>query len=323
MTLTLVTGGAGYIGAHVVERLLQEGHNVRVLDNLSTGDVERLKGFSIEFFKGDIQDVKVVKECLEGVENVVHLAASKSVEESVLNPRKYYLNNYMGTMKFLSVMSESNVKKVIFSSSAAVYEPIKNGLLDENSPTVPPSPYGKSKLMSERLLESMTCIEAVSFTCLRFFNVIGASNPNLGDFSDFNLIPKSLRRIQNGMSPVINGSSFNTVDGTCVRDYVDVRDVADAHVMALSAPQLAWDFEIFNLGSGHGYTVLEIISKLEEIMGSNLKPIFEDARAGDPPFLVAECSKIRRVLGWKPRYNLDSMIESSVNSWLSFERTQL
>jgi UDP-glucose 4-epimerase len=125
------------------------------------------------------------------------------------------------------------------------------------------------------------------------------------------------------MSPVINGSSFNTVDGTCVRDYVDVRDVADAHVMALSAPQLAWDFEIFNLGSGHGYTVLEIISKLEEIMGSNLKPIFEDARAGDPPFLVAECSKIRRVLGWKPRYNLDSMIESSVNSWLSFERTQL
>lgn len=315
MPLTLVTGGAGYIGAHVVCRLLVEGHQVRVLDDLSTGKLERIGDLPIEFINGRIQDKEIVNESLADVDFVVHLAASKSVEESVLLPHKYFLNNFLGTMELLSVVLQSKVRKFVFSSSAAVYKPVPRGYLNEESCTEPPSPYGYSKLKCEELLRLLGSVSSISFTCLRFFNVIGSEKPELGDSSSFNLVPKSLSRISQGLPPVINGNSFGTPDGTCIRDYVDVRDVAEAHVRSLGDHEKNWNFEVFNLGSGNGYSVLEILGSIENKLDTKLVPAIGDRRPGDPPYLVADYRKINAALGWKPNFDLDSMIESSIWAW--------
>lgn len=315
MPLTLVTGGAGYIGAHVVSRLLIEGHQVRVLDDLSTGDLARIRDLPLEFINGRIQDKEILIESLKDVDYVVHLAASKSVEESMSLPSKYFFNNFLGTMELLSAVLHSKVRKFVFSSSAAVYQPVLQGYLNEESSTKPPSPYGNSKLKCEELMKLLSSVSSIAFTCLRFFNVIGSERPELGDSSSFNLIPKSLSRIAQGLPPVINGNSFETPDGTCVRDYVDVRDVAEAHVRTLCVDESDWRFEIFNLGSGNGYSVLEILSSIEKRLDKHLVPTILERRPGDPPYLVADYRKINAALGWKPSFDLDSMIESSIRAW--------
>ena len=315
MPLTLVTGGAGYIGAHVVSRLLIEGHQVRVLDDLSTGKLERIIDLPIEFLNGRIQDREMVIQALKNVDYVVHLAASKSVEESMLLPTKYLHNNFLGTMDLLGVVLHSNVRKFVFSSSAAVYQPILQGCLSEKSSTQPPSPYGNSKLKCEELMKLISSVSSISFTCLRFFNVIGSERPEFGDSSSFNLVPKTLFRISQGLSPVINGTNFDTPDGTCIRDYVDVRDVAEAHVRSLRESEKEWAFEVFNLGSGHGYSVLEVLNSIGKKLNKNLVPESQEKRPGDPPYLVADFRKIQTMLGWKTNFDLDSMIESSIRAW--------
>ena len=311
----LVTGGAGYIGSHVVRELLGVGYKVKVIDDFSTGHHSRIASLPIDIFEGKFQNSSILTRALVDVDSIIHLAASKSVEESVFDPEKYYRENYFGTMKLINEVCQSQIKRFVFSSSAAVYHPMPNAQLNEDSLVGPPSPYGLSKLLCEKLLESTSMVSQVQFTSLRYFNVIGSGALNLGDTSTFNLVPKTLQRIEIGLNPVINGNDWNTLDGTCVRDYVDVRDVADAHVRALENNSRSKSLVTYNLGSGQGFSVLEIIDSILKEIGVVVSPEFGPSRLGDPPYLVASFEKINRELGWKPKYKLGEMIKSSVAAW--------
>lgn len=311
----LVTGGAGYIGSHVVRELLGVGYKVKVIDDFSTGHHSRIASLPIDFFEGKFQDSSILTRALADVDSIIHLAASKSVEESMFDPEKYYSNNYFGTMKLINEACQWHIKRFVFSSSAAVYHPMPNVQLNEDSLVGPPSPYGLSKLLCEKLFESTSMVSQIQFTSLRYFNVIGSGAPNLGDTSTFNLVPKTLQRIENGLAPVINGNNLDTIDGTCVRDYVDVRDIADAHVRALENNSQSKSLVTYNLGSGQGFSVLEIIDTILKEIGKFITPEFGLSRPGDPQYLVASFEKINRELGWKPKYNLGEMIKSSVAAW--------
>lgn len=311
----LVTGGAGYIGSHVVRELLGVGYRVKVIDDFSSGHRSRIANLPINFFEGKFQDLNILTRALVDVDSIIHLAASKSVEESVYDPEKYYRDNFFGTMKLINEVCQWQIKRFVFSSSAAVYHPIPNAQLSEDSLLGPPSPYGLSKLLCEKLFELFSKVSQIQFTSLRYFNVIGSGAPNLGDTSTFNLVPKTLQRIENGLAPVINGNNLDTPDGTCVRDYIDVRDVADAHVRALENNFPSKGLITYNLGSGQGFSVLEIIDSILKEIGVVVSPEFEPSRLGDPSYLVASFEKINRELGWEPKYKIGEMIKSSVAAW--------
>ena len=305
----LVTGGAGYIGAHVSELLQENGYSVRIFDDFSNGLERRVKNFK-DIFKGNVTDREAVVKSMEGMDAVIHLAAKKAVGESVSNPLKYYTNNVGGTMNVLAAMSLKKVNKLVFSSSAAVYSPSEKDAIEESDPTDPLSPYGATKLLSEQLISKVGQAEGFSTISLRYFNVVGSKKVEFGDNSRDNLVPKVFAAFKEGKSPEIYGADYPTKDGTCIRDYIHVQDLAEAHLVALKQLDTKVD-GVYNVGSGTGYSVKEIFDQLEESMAVKLNPVISARRPGDSPKLIASIKKIEKDLGWRPKATLKEMIDSA------------
>jgi len=316
----LVTGGAGYIGSHMVKLLLDGGAKVTVLDDLSTGHADAVRGG--KFVRGDIGDFHSTKELLrqDGIEAVIHFAASSLAAESVANPQKYQARNVDGTAALLRAMREAAVEKIVFSSTAAVYGEPQRLPIDEAHPTRPLNPYGASKLAVERMLAESCAAYGLSAAVLRYFNAAGAApGSGLGERHDpeTHLIPLVLRAAASNGSVSVFGNDYPTRDGTCVRDYIHVSDLCVAHLQALEWLAAGGRCESFNLGNGAGATVLEVIEAARRVTGRDIKSLFSARRAGDPASLVADAAKARRVLGWQPaRADIEGIVRDAWN----FER---
>jgi UDP-glucose 4-epimerase len=311
MSKILITGGAGYIGAHVAAELLSQGYSVRIYDDFSNGLHRRVDGKFRDVVDGDILDREKLIQAMKGIDGVIHLAAKKSVEESVKNPLKYYENNVGGTLSLLAAMSVKSVKNLIFSSSAAVYSPNDKDAIEENDPTVPLSPYGATKLLSEELISKVGSAEQISQISLRYFNVVGSVLAEFGDNSKDNLVPKVFQAVKSGKRPEIYGTDYPTPDGSCIRDYIHVQDLAKAHIAALKKCESGFTSAIYNVGSGSGYSVKELMAQISESLGRDINPQESPARAGDSPKLVASIEKIKIELTWRPEASLKEMIDSS------------
>jgi len=311
MSKVLVTGGAGYIGANLCRVLLENGFEVRVFDDFSNGLKARLQGMKVEIHKGDILDRAALNSAVSGVDSVIHLAAKKSVEESVEEPLKYYENNFSGTLNLLAAMASADVKKIVFSSTAVVYASAGLEALSENDKKEPLSPYAHTKLLSEEVLSLALQSEGISSISLRYFNVVGAGGAGLVDNARDNLVPKTFAALRSNRSPEIYGDDYSTRDGTCIRDYIHVVDLAESHLMALKALDQQAIAQAFNVGSGSGYTVKEVLAQIQKSSGIEFTPNLLQRRSGDPESLVANIDKIEEELGWQPRLSLKEMIDSA------------
>jgi UDP-glucose 4-epimerase len=320
-TSILVTGGAGYIGSHVVRQLVERGERVVVLDNLSTGYRSAVLGAPLVV--GNSGDAETVNRVLaeHRVETVMHFAAHTIVPESVSNPLKYYGNNTCATRNLLECCDRAGVKHFVFSSTAAVYGIPAEGLASEESPTAPINPYGLSKLMSEWMLRDLAAASPLRYVALRYFNVAG-SDPGgrLGHTApQATLLVKVACQHAAGVRPGLQifGTDYPTPDGTGVRDYIHVEDLASAHLRALDYLRDGGATTTLNCGYGHGFSVREVLRTVERVSGKALKVEESPRRAGDPPSLVAKADRIRAVLGWEPR--LDDL-ETIVRTQLEWEQ---
>ena len=311
MSKVLVTGGAGYIGAHVAAELLKSGYSIRIYDDFSNGLHRRVDGKFRDIVDGDMLDRVKLLAALDGIDAVIHLAAKKAVEESVKDPLKYYENNVGGTLNLLGAMAAKGVKELVYSSSAAVYSPNDKEAVLEDDPTAPLSPYGASKLLSEQLISSVGSAEQISNISLRYFNVVGSNIAEFGDNSKDNLVPKVFLALKNGKRPQIYGSDYPTPDGTCIRDYIHVQDLALAHLAALKKVESGYISQVYNVGSGKGYSVKEMMDQIAKSLGRDINPEVSQARAGDSPKLIASIDKIKEQLGWSPKASLEEMIDSA------------
>ena len=311
MSKVLVIGGAGYIGAHICQSLVDNGYSVRIFDDFSNGLHSRINGKFTDLVEASVLDRSALISAMEGIDSVIHLAAKKAVEESVLNPLKYYEHNVGGTLNILAAMAVKKVKKIVFSSTAAVYAPSEKSAIDETDLLAPLSPYGATKVMAEELIKSVGAAEGFSTISLRYFNVVGSTKYEFADNSKDNLVPKVFAAIKRGESQEIYGSDYPTKDGTCIRDYIHVADLADSHLSALKRVESAMVHEVYNVGSGKGYSVKEMIEQISKSMNKELIPRLCPRRAGDTPQLIASISKIERELGWKPKRSLKEMIDSA------------
>ncbi|HKQ81775.1 MAG TPA: UDP-glucose 4-epimerase GalE [Steroidobacteraceae bacterium] len=315
----LVTGGAGYIGSHVVRQLGERGERVTVLDNLSTGF--RSAVLHGQLVVGDTGDRELVSRVLKehGIETVMHFAAHTIVPESVSNPLKYYGNNTCSTRSLLQCCQEAGIKHFVFSSTAAVYGTPEGGIAAEDSPTQPINPYGLSKLMSEWMLRDLAFATALRYVVLRYFNVAGSDpEARIGQSTiGATLLTKVACEAAVGKRPqvAVYGTDYSTPDGTGVRDYIHVEDLADAHVRALDYLRKGGASATLNCGYGHGYSVRELLAAVEKAAGKPLKIIEEPRRAGDPPALVSKAVRVREVLGWTPKYDDLATIVSSQLAW--------
>ena len=311
MSKVLVTGGAGYIGAHVAAELLKSGYSIRIYDDFSNGLHRRVDGKFRDIVDGDMLDRVKLLAALDGIDAVIHLAAKKAVEESVKDPLKYYENNVGGSLNLLGAMAAKGVKQLVYSSSAAVYSPNDKEAVVEDDPTAPLSPYGASKLLSEQLISSVGSAEQISNISLRYFNVVGSNIAEFGDNSKDNLVPKVFLALKNGKRPQIYGSDYPTPDGTCIRDYIHVQDLALAHLAALKKVESGYISQVYNVGSGKGYSVKEMMDQISKSLGRDINPEVSQARAGDSPKLIASIDKIKEQLGWSPKASLEEMIDSA------------
>ena len=311
MSKVLVTGGAGYIGAHVAAELLKSGYSIRIYDDFSNGLHRRVDGKFRDIVDGDMLDRVKLLAALDGIDAVIHLAAKKAVEESVKDPLKYYENNVGGSLNLLGAMAAKGVKQLVYSSSAAVYSPNDKEAVLEDDPTAPLSPYGASKLLAEQLISSVGSAEQISNISLRYFNVVGSNIAEFGDNSKDNLVPKVFLALKNGKRPQIYGSDYPTPDGTCIRDYIHVQDLALAHLAALKRVESGYISQVYNVGSGKGYSVKEMMDQISKSIGRDINPEFSPARAGDSPKLIASIDKIKEQLGWSPKASLEEMIDSA------------
>ena len=311
MSKVLVTGGAGYIGAHVAAELLKSGYSIRIYDDFSNGLHRRVDGKFRDIVDGDMLDRVKLLAALDGIDAVIHLAAKKAVEESVKDPLKYYENNVGGTLNLLGAMAAKGVKQLVYSSSAAVYSPNDKEAVLEDDPTAPLSPYGASKLLAEQLISSVGSAEQISNISLRYFNVVGSNIAEFGDNSKDNLVPKVFLALKNGKRPQIYGSDYPTPDGTCIRDYIHVQDLALAHLAALKKVESGYISQVYNVGSGKGYSVKEMMDQIAKSIGRDINPEVSPARAGDSPKLIASIDKIKEQLGWSPKASLEEMIDSA------------
>jgi UDP-glucose 4-epimerase len=311
MSKVLVTGGAGYIGAHVAAELLKSGYGIRIYDDFSNGLHRRVDGKFRDIVDGDMLDRVKLLAALDGIDAVIHLAAKKAVEESVKDPLKYYENNVGGSLNLLGAMAAKGVKQLVYSSSAAVYSPNDKEAVLEDDPTAPLSPYGASKLLAEQLISSVGSAEQISNISLRYFNVVGSNIAEFGDNSKDNLVPKVFLALKNGKRPQIYGSDYPTPDGTCIRDYIHVQDLALAHLAALKKVESGYISQVYNVGSGKGYSVKEMMDQISKSIGRDINPEVSQARAGDSPKLIASIDKIREQLGWSPKASLEEMIDSA------------
>jgi len=311
MSKVLVIGGAGYIGAHICQSLVDNGYSVRIFDDFSNGLHRRIDGKFTDLVEASILDRSALIGAMGGIDSVIHLAAKKAVEESVSNPLKYYEHNVGGTLNILAAMAVKKVKKIVFSSTAAVYAPSEKSAIDETDLLAPLSPYGATKVMAEELIKSVGVAEGFSTISLRYFNVVGSTKVEFADNSKDNLVPKVFAAIKRGESPEIYGSDYPTKDGTCIRDYIHVADLADSHLSALKRVESAIVHEAYNVGSGRGFSVKEMIEQISVSMKRELTPKICPRRSGDIPQLIASISKIERELGWKPKRSLREMIDSA------------
>ncbi|WP_028080529.1 UDP-glucose 4-epimerase GalE [Solimonas soli] len=301
----LVVGGAGYIGSHMCKCLSEAGHAVVVLDNLATGHRAAVQWG--ELVEASLGDVAAVGDTLRRhrIDVVMHFAASSLVGESMSDPYKYYANNVCATLALLQAMREAGVSQFVFSSTAAVFGEPQAELIDETHPCQPINPYGNSKLAVERMLDDAARAYGLRATALRYFNAAGACDSGLIGEShepESHLIPRLLRRAAGEALDVqIFGTDYPTRDGTCVRDYVHVCDLADAHLLALEYSRAQPGFHTFNLGNGTGFTVLEVLAAAQSVVGRPLDIPRGPRRAGDPATLVASSRKARERLGWRPR----------------------
>lgn len=307
MEKILVLGGAGYIGCHTVSELIDEGYGVVVADNLSTGHWEAVHP-DAKFYEGDIRDAKFLKKVMkkEKVDAVVHFAAFSIVGESMKDPLKYYDNNLGGTLNLLECMAECKIKYVVFSSSAAVYgEPEKIPICEDDT-TDPTNTYGATKLAMEQMFKWTGKALGIRYVSLRYFNACGAHpDGRIGEDHDpeTHLIPIVLRTALGERDRLtIFGDDYYTPDGTCIRDYIHVCDLARAHTAAVRYLMDGGASDIFNLGNGIGFSVKEIVSAAEDVVGKKIPSVTEGRRAGDPARLVASSEKAKRVLGWEPKY---------------------
>jgi UDP-glucose 4-epimerase len=309
----LVTGGAGYIGSHVVRAFGQAGLDCVVVDDLSSG----LRPFvpdDVPFIETSILDDAVVAKAMveHEVEAVVHLAGYKYAGVSVQRPLHTYEQNVQGTVALLRAMHEAQVDKIVFSSSAAVYGTPDVDLVTEATATAPESPYGESKLIGEWLLRDAAKAFPLHHTSLRYFNVVGSAVPDLYDTSPHNLFPLVIEALVEGRTPRINGADYPTPDGTCVRDYVHVADLADAHVVAARTLLAGGRLEpVYNLGSGDGVSVREIMTAVAAATGIDFEPEIAPRRPGDPARIVASGELAARDLGWTMRHSLHDMVASA------------
>ena len=311
----LVTGGAGYIGSVTVELLQARGEKAVVLDNLVYGHRQAVDK-NTSFYQGNIGDKKLIQQIVEEqkIEACIHFAAYAYVGESVMNPSKYFENNTFQTNNLLNALIELNVKNVVFSSTCATYGNPERIPIDELHPQKPINPYGWSKFMTERILESYDTAYGLKFVALRYFNAAGAT-AKCGEHHEpeTHLIPNVLAAAD-GKLPFVSvyGGDYPTPDGTCLRDYIHVADLGDAHLRALDYLQNGGDSTHLNLGNGHGFSVLEVIEAARKVTGKTIEAKIELSRAGDPSRLIANAGKAAEVLGWKPEFTeIEKIIESA------------
>jgi UDP-glucose 4-epimerase len=315
----LVVGGAGYIGSHAVHQLHDRGEKVIIIDNLETGNKQAIHA-NASFYEGDIRDIDFLRSVFasESIDAVIHFAANSLVGESMENPLKYYDNNVHGTQKLLEAMVEYNVKNIVFSSTAATYGEPDTVPITEDMATNPANPYGETKLAMERMIEWADKAYGIKYVSLRYFNVAGARQTGeIGEDHDpeTHLIPIILQAALNKRPSVtIYGDDYNTPDGTCIRDYIHVEDLIDAHLLALKYLQQGGKSEIFNLGSSQGFSVKELVDTARSITGKEIPAVIGPRRAGDPSTLIASSTKAREILGWNPaRTSIEEIMKDAWN----------
>jgi UDP-glucose-4-epimerase GalE len=317
----LVTGGAGYIGSHTTRKLARRGHHVRVYDNLSTGHQFLAQGF--EMVVGDVGDPIILASALSGIDAVLHFAGHAYVGESVGHPRKYFENNLRSGISLLNGVLDSSIRYFVFSSSCAVYGIPKQIPIREDAPREPVNPYGASKLAIEFVLDAYYKAYGLSSVSLRYFNAAGADEGGeIGEMHDpeTHLIPCALEAAAGLRSELtIYGDDYATPDGTCIRDYVHVNDLAEAHVLALEYLVDGGASTAINLGTGEGKSIRELLTTIEAATGKRIPTRVAPRRLGDPPILVADASRAREVLNWKPSHTITNIIFSSWN-WLQHSR---
>ena len=309
----LVTGGAGYIGAHVVRALLDEGLEPVVIDDLSSGHRSFVPA-GVPFVMASILDGGAVDSAIRDhlVTGVIHLAGFKYAGVSVQRPLHTYQQNVTGMATLLAAMADTGVEQMVFSSSAAVFGAVDVELVTEDVAKNPASPYGESKLIGEWLLRDQQIAAGLRHTSLRYFNVVGSGSPEVFDTSPHNLFPLVFDALLDGRAPRINGSDYPTPDGTCVRDYIHVTDLAAAHVAAARRLEAGQSLEpAYNLGSGDGVSVRQIMDAVARVTGIGVEPELAERRAGDPPRIVASGQLAARDLGWAMRHSLDDMVQSA------------
>ena len=320
-----VTGAAGYIGSHVARLLTDRGTEVVAVDDMSAGRAERIEGIPLvrlDISRDEAPAVLASELRQRRVDAVIHLAARKSVGESVEQPARYFHQNVAGLANVVAAMQRSDVAQLVFSSSAAVYgapaeADLVHGLIGEDARTLPINPYGQTKLAGEWLVRDAAVAHGMQTVSLRYFNVAGAGHPELADTVTANLIPILLDVAARGGRPVVHGTDYPTRDGSCVRDYVHVADLAAAHLRALdhlssSTGAQAGQGDVFNVGTGVGASVLEVIAAVGRCLGRDLDPELGPRRPGDPPALVADVSRISDRLGWRAEHGLADIVTSAV-----------
>jgi UDP-glucose 4-epimerase len=312
VTRWVVTGGAGYIGAHVVRSLVESGREPVVLDDLSTGFAEFVPE-GVEFVRGSILDRGSVRAAISGADGVVHLAGWKYAGVSVDRPLDFYRENVEGTRVLLEEVVKADMPSFVFSSSASVYGTPDVDLVDERTPVGPESPYGETKLAGEWLLKDVSRITRLRGVSLRYFNVVGSGSDDLYDASPHNLFPLVLAALRDERAPTVHGDDYPTPDGSCVRDYIHVVDVADAHTAAVSALESGRPIgEVYNLGRGQGVSVLEILDAFRRALGDNFPHTVGPRRRGDPARIVTSAALAAADLGWTAKYDLDDMVTSAI-----------
>jgi len=318
--MILVTGGAGYVGSHLVMALLEQGKDVIVFDSLELGHIETIETLkkygNLKFIKGNLKNIDDIRGAFmlnKGIDAVVHFAAYSQVAESVKNPQKYYYNNVYGTLNLLNAMLEFGVKKIVFSSTAATYgEPVYTPI-DENHPQKPINPYGMSKLMIEKIMDDYDRAYGLKSVRLRYFNVAGAdSKARIGEWHEpeTHLIPNVLKATADKTFKMF-GTDYDTVDGTCVRDYINVEDLADAHIKALEYLKNGGETNYLNLGTKDGNSVKEVFAVCEDVKGQKIPLEICPRREGDPAALVADNSKAKSILNWNPKNNLEYSVKTA------------
>ena len=305
----LVLGGAGYIGSHTVYELVDRDEDVVIADNLQTGYMEAVHP-NARFYEGDIRDENFLNALFneEKIDSVIHFAANSLVGESMTDPLKYYDNNLYGTMVLLKSMVKNGINKIVFSSTAATYGEPENIPILESDLKEPTNTYGETKLAMEKMIKWVSMAHDLRFVSLRYFNACGAhKSGKIGEAHkpETHLIPLILQ-VPNGRRGHINifGDDYDTPDGTCIRDYIHVTDLAQAHILAVEYLQKGGENNIFNLGNGVGFSVKEVVETARKVTGHPIPAVISPRRAGDPARLVASCEKAKQILGWKPSYNL-------------------